>query len=235
MGSVSLPAVAVIGVVVPLFFLTGKLEFYERIIIDLAYSVPLLLCFYETYRAYGIIQDAQVHSVMRIKKAMDVGLGLLSAFVAILFLPLIISRLVSTDVPFYKVVEWTGTAIFLSWAFVSGVCSLIVWDRWSFVSQEELDVRYWERPSRRGMIRLICGAGALWSLLLGVWVPPLGLPLFVTTSVPFAVLTLTGGKSRVEERRAFQGPADKIDLRKVGHEEKLSIGRHVCDLILRQY
>ncbi len=232
-GSVAFPLVAVVGVVVPQLFPTTG--FYETSVFQWGYSIALFASLYQTINAYWIIEDAQAPAVLRVKKVMNIGWGLAVVSFAILFLPLIISRATSVEVPFHEIRQWAASAAFVSWAFVFGLCSLFIWDRWSILSSEELDIRYWEKLSRRGKIDLVGRAEVLAGFVLSVWFPAVGLVIMVGGSVTFIFLALTGKKTPVELLPRLQGPPEKVELRKVSLEEKLSIGRQVCDLVLREY
>ncbi|OLD04869.1 MAG: hypothetical protein AUJ07_02555 [Crenarchaeota archaeon 13_1_40CM_3_53_5] len=232
-GSVSFPVVALIGVVAPLMFPT--IGFYDTLIFQWGYMIALFAGFYESFNGIAIIEDARAQSVVRVKKVVNIGWVLCGVFFAILFFPLMISLATSVEVPFYEVRLWIGNAALVSWALVFGVCSLIVWDRWSSLSVEELDIRYWENLSRRGMIGLVCRIGIFAGFVLSVLLPAVGLAVMAAASVPFIFLTLTGKKTQVEHRPPLQGPPEKVELRKVSRKERLSIGEQICDLILSQY
>ncbi len=232
-GSVSFPVAAVIGVIVPLMFPT--IGFYDTLIFQWGYLIALFAGFYESFNGIAIIEDARAPSVVRVKKVVNIGWVLCGAFFAILFFPQMIGLATSVEIPFYEIRLWIGSAAFMSWALVFGVCSLIVWDRWSSLSVEELDIRYWEKLSPRGIIDLVCRVGIFAGFGVSVLLPAVGLAVMAAASVPFIFLTLTGRKAPREHRPTLQGLPEKVELRKMSHEEKLSIGQQICDLILGLY
>ncbi len=229
-GGVMLPVGSIVFVVWSfLFSFSGSHQTWPLLAWVLTFGVG----FVEAVTAYDIIGEPRALSVQRTKNVMQVGFALFAISFAVLIVPEITSRALSVETPFPKTLESIGMGAFLLSAFPLGGASLIVWDRWSSSDPDELEIPYWPRRSRQYLFSQTGLMVALSGFVL-IRFPALALVLLTIGPALFIAGTILNRKSRTQPDHGPDIPLSKVELRKVGYEEKLATARKACELILRK-
>ncbi len=208
---------------------------FYRTIFAPAYVIALLPGLYESTVAYYEILDAQAPSVRRVRNFMTVGWVLIAMSFAESILSSMVSRAFSIETPFHEMFVCVGAGAFLVSTLLLGGGSLVAWQRWAFAGSEDLDIRYWTRPSRRETVRLLGLMGLFSGFVLSVPFATAGLVLFIASSVIVGVLTVARMASQKQHGVGPQVSFEKVELRMVSREERISVGRQISELVRRKY
>jgi hypothetical protein len=203
-------------------------------LLSLATSLVLGVGMIEVISAYLVIRNARAASVQRTRTIMHVGFVLFIAQFAFLAVPDTASRVFSAETPFPQAFEWVGFGALLLSSCSLGGASWIVWDRWSQIGVDKLEIPNWTRVSWHHWAFLsgIVAGG------VGIFLDPFSPAVTLVLFSAGAVLLFIGiFPSKVKQTQLAHGSETppKVELRKVAYEEKLGVGKRACELILQKY
>ncbi|OLD11247.1 MAG: hypothetical protein AUI93_05120 [Crenarchaeota archaeon 13_1_40CM_3_52_10] len=203
-------------------------------LLSFATSLVLGVGMIEVINSYLVIRNARAASVQRTRTIMHVGFVLFIAQFAFLAVPDTASRVFSAETPFPQAFEWVGFGALLLSSCSLGGASWMVWDRWSQIGVDELEIPNWTRGSWHHWAFLSGIVAGTVGIFLDPFSPAVTLVLFSAG----VVLLLAGiFPSKVKETQLAHGSETppKVELRKVTYEEKLGVGKRACALILQKY
>lgn len=207
---------------------------FSELLFEYAAYFAFMLGVLEAYGVYPVVGPARAPSVQTTRKIMHVGFLLFVVQIALLLVPDTMQRAFSVQIPFFQPLEWIGFGILLLSGYLLGVATWVIWDRWRQISTNELEIPNWTRPSLQSWVFLLGLAFSAPGFMINSRLPSVSLALFSIGGV-LLVVGIIPRKTKENPRVQTTDVPTNVELRKTTYEEKSSVGKRACELILQKY